>query len=70
MVLGMNQAFIVDGNVLTNKMSIGANTTQDGRFVPGIDTHGNFEGRVVTLRPIDNNVLIIFVDSQLQVMLA
>ncbi|KAN0097127.1 heme-thiolate peroxidase [Tylopilus felleus] len=37
-------AFIVDGNVLTNKMSIGANTTQDGRSVPGIDTHGNFEG--------------------------
>ncbi|KAF8126904.1 heme-thiolate peroxidase [Boletus edulis] len=43
-------AFIVDGNQLTNLMSIGANTTTDNAFTPGITTHGNFEGDASTTR--------------------
>ncbi|KAF8440405.1 hypothetical protein L210DRAFT_3539562 [Boletus edulis BED1] len=40
-------AFIVDGNQLTNLMSIGANTTTYNAFTPGITTHGNFEAPLV-----------------------
>ncbi|KAF8437187.1 Chloroperoxidase [Boletus edulis BED1] len=37
-------AFILDGNHLTNLMSIGRNTTGCGSLTPGINTHGTFEG--------------------------
>ncbi|KAF8554620.1 heme-thiolate peroxidase [Imleria badia] len=43
-------AFIVDGNHLTNLMTIGANTTADDELTPGINIHGNFEGDVSTTR--------------------
>ncbi|KAH0833050.1 heme-thiolate peroxidase, partial [Lanmaoa asiatica] len=43
-------AFIVDGNHLTNLMSIGANTTADDQLTPGLNIHGNFEGDVSTTR--------------------
>ena len=41
----MIQAFVVDGNHLTNLMSIGANTTADNELTPGLNIHGNFEGK-------------------------
>ncbi|KAG6373785.1 hypothetical protein JVT61DRAFT_5929 [Boletus reticuloceps] len=40
----MNQAFITDGNHLTNLMTIGANTTTDSQPTTGINIHGHFEG--------------------------
>ncbi|KAG8215653.1 heme-thiolate peroxidase [Butyriboletus roseoflavus] len=43
-------AFVVDGNHLTNLMSIGANTTADGQLTPGLNIHGNFEGDASTTR--------------------
>ncbi|KAN0092965.1 heme-thiolate peroxidase [Tylopilus felleus] len=43
-------AFVVDGNHLTNLMSIGANTTADDELTPGLNIHGNFEGDVSTTR--------------------
>ncbi|KAI9568276.1 heme-thiolate peroxidase [Boletus coccyginus] len=43
-------AFIVDGNHLTNLMSIGANTTAKGELTPGLNIHGNFEGDASTTR--------------------
>jgi hypothetical protein len=42
----MKQAFVVDGNHLTNLMSIGANTTADDELTPGLSIHGNFEGKL------------------------
>ncbi|KAH0833038.1 Chloroperoxidase, partial [Lanmaoa asiatica] len=42
--------FVVDGNHLTNLMSIGANTTTDYELTPGINIHGNFEGDASTTR--------------------
>ncbi|KAI9573992.1 hypothetical protein HD554DRAFT_2054429 [Boletus coccyginus] len=41
-------AFIVDGNHLTNLMSIGANTTAEGELTPGLNIHGNFKGDAST----------------------
>jgi len=43
-------AFVVDGNHLTNLMSIGANTTARDELTPGLNIHGNFEGDVSTTR--------------------
>ncbi|KAG8213291.1 heme-thiolate peroxidase [Butyriboletus roseoflavus] len=43
-------AFVVDGNHLTNLMSIGANTTEDSQLIPGLNIHGNFEGDASTTR--------------------
>ncbi|KAG9314990.1 heme-thiolate peroxidase [Chiua virens] len=43
-------AFVVDGNQLTNLMSIGANTTADFELTPGLNIHGNFEGDASTTR--------------------
>ncbi|KAG8213300.1 heme-thiolate peroxidase [Butyriboletus roseoflavus] len=42
--------FIVDGNHLTNLMSIGANTTAEDQLTPGLNIHGNFEGDASTTR--------------------
>ncbi len=53
--------FLVDGNVITNEMSIGSKTPATGpdppapAIVGGLDTHAVFEGRkcfpCLTLRP-------------------
>lgn len=52
-------------------MSIGANTTADDQFTPGINTHGNFEGKLCASPVImdvlcipDNDALLTTVDSQ------
>ncbi|KAG9314954.1 heme-thiolate peroxidase [Chiua virens] len=42
--------FVVDGNHLTNLMSIGANVTADSKLTPGLNIHGNFEGDASTTR--------------------
>ncbi|KAF8417470.1 Chloroperoxidase [Boletus edulis BED1] len=42
--------FIVDGNHLTNLMSIGANTTADDEPTPGLNIHFNVEGDASTTR--------------------
>ncbi|KAG9313426.1 heme-thiolate peroxidase [Chiua virens] len=43
-------AFVVDGNHLTNLMSIGTNTTAEDELTPGLNIHGNFEGDASTTR--------------------
>ena len=59
--LGIKQAFVVDGNHLTNLMSIGANTTADDELTPGLDIHGNFEGQSISLYSFGNHALIAVV---------
>jgi hypothetical protein len=60
----MKQAFVVDGNHLTNLMSIGANTTADDELTPGLNIHGNFEGPCPTLILPDNYALITAINSR------
>ena len=59
--LGTEQAFVVDGNHLTNLMSIGANTTADDELTPGLNIHGNFEGQSISLYSFGNRALIAVV---------
>lgn len=51
-------AFLVDGNLITNRMSIGGKTKLTGPSPPspaivgGLDTHGVFEGTLSCVHPI------------------
>jgi hypothetical protein len=51
-------AFLVDGNPLTNLLSIGQKTPETGQspsppaIVGGLDTHGVFEGECEHLKPL------------------
>ena len=67
----MKQGFLVDGNLLTNQMTIGRNVTDNsGTFITGISTHGTFEGRIIVLQPVDNNVLTGAAETRFQVTVA
>ncbi|KAF8559455.1 hypothetical protein OG21DRAFT_1519327 [Imleria badia] len=54
MALGAKREFIVDGNHLTNLISIDVNTTADDEFTPGLIIHGNFEALDEALRINDS----------------